>query len=176
MYGNWVYGDIFATTSAYSGDGDWEDDWALVKLSSAFSSSPSDEFDLYTGADSAYDDIDAHVHNLAYPAYIWDDPVCVWNDNGSDMPDGAELYHQSNVEVSSIETSRLKYKSDSGPRASGSPYYFCPEGDDAVCGPGEEGRVIGVHAGFWSDGITKRHIGPKATDFGSLAISIMDNN
>jgi hypothetical protein len=70
----------------------------------------------------------------------------------------------------------LKYKSDGAVRSSGSAYYFCPDGDDAVCGPGEEGRVIGVHAGFWTDGITSRYIGPKATDFASTAISIMDNN
>lgn len=176
VYGNMVYGDLFGTTSNYTGDGDWEDDWALVKLSTTFSSSPPDVFDLYQGADSAYDAIDANVYNLAYPAYTYDSPTCVWNDNGSDMPDGAELYMQSNAEVSDIQTSRLKYKSDNGPRASGSPYYFCPDGDDAVCANGDEGRVIGVHAGFWSDGITSRHIGPKATDFASTAISIMDNN
>jgi hypothetical protein len=70
----------------------------------------------------------------------------------------------------------LKYKSDNGPRASGSAYYFCPEGDDAVCAAGDPGRVIGVHAGWWTDGITSRMIGPKATDFASTAISIMDNN
>jgi hypothetical protein len=56
VYGNWVYGDLFATTAGYAGagQGDWEDDWALVKLSAAFSSSPPDVFDLYQEADSAY--------------------------------------------------------------------------------------------------------------------------
>ena len=173
VYGNLVTSALVATTSAYSGDGDWGDDWALVKLASAFPSSPPDMMDLYGGADSAYKDIDDNVHNLAYPSWVG---ACIQNDNGPDLPGGAELYHQDDAEVSSTTTKRVKYKSDNGPRASGSAYYFCPENADDYCGSGEKGQVIGVHSGFWSNGLTNRHIGPKATDFRSLAISIMDNN
>ena len=173
VYGNLVSSTLLATTSAYSGDGDWGDDWALVKLASAFPSSPPDMMDLYGSADSAYKNIDDNVHNLAYPSWVGN---CNLNDNGLALPGGAELYHQDNAEVASTTTKQVRYKSDNGPRASGSAYYFCPEAADDFCAGGEKGQVIGVHSGFGTFGTVKRHVGPKATDFRGLAISIMDNN
>ncbi len=177
VFGNTVSSSNVFSTTAYGGSGDWGDDWALVKLSTPFPSAPTDMMDLFTGSDSAYDAIDDNVHNLAYPSWTSNaSNSCIQNDNGSTMIDGAELFHQANAEVSAIQNKRLKYKSDNGPRASGSGYYFCPAGADDTCGGGEEGRVIGIHSGFWSDGITRRHIGPKSTNFSGLAISIMNSN
>jgi V8-like Glu-specific endopeptidase len=175
VYGNLVSSTIVAAPVGYAGSSksDWEDDWALIKLQSAFPSAPADMMDLYGGADSDYKAINNNVHNLAYPAWVGN---CIQNNNGTDLPAGAELYHQADAEVSSTTTRQVRYKSDSGPRASGSAYYFCPEGADDVCGSGEKGQVIGVHSGFGTFGTVKRHVGPKATDFRGVAISFMDNN
>ena len=173
--GSMIKGDFFAYGPGYLPNTPWDEDWAVMKLTSAFTWLP-DVHDLYGGSDAAYDDIDANVHNLAYPGFTWDSPICVLNDNGTTLLGGLELYHQSNAEVSAIQNKGLKYKSDSGPSASGSAYYFCPDGDDAVCAQDDEGRIIGVHSGWRTDGITGRHVGPKSTYFSSVAITFMNNN
>ena len=64
-------------------------------------------------------------------------------------------------------------KIDGTPGHSGSPIYYCPDGDNNVCGPGETGYVIAVFAGWNS--VANRWIGPKVAAFRDAANAFMDD-
>lgn len=145
-------------------DHDYEDDWALLELTSDHPTTPGGDMDIYGGSDSAFEDIDDHVHLLGYPSFVL-------SAGGSCIAGNEDLFHLSDAEVTSSPSGRLRLKSDGAPQQSGSPYYFCPDSADDVCGPGEEGRVIAVHAGF--NPVNNRYVGPKASSFRAEALAIM---
>ena len=75
--------------------------------------------------------------------------------------------------IASITSKRLRLKLDGSPGHSGSPIYYCPAGDDNVCGSGEKGFVIGVFAGWNS--ATDRHVGPKSASFRDAALAFLND-
>ena len=120
--------------------------------------------DLYGASDSGFEDIDDKIHLLGYPRFVL-------NAAGDCKAGNEDLFHLKNAKATSTHAGRVRFKSDGAPQQSGAPYYFCPEGPDDVCGPGEEGRVVAVHAGF--NPVSNRYVGPKASAFYAEALSIM---
>lgn len=153
-----------ATYNPSSIDEDYDDDWALIKLSSSFTNALTD-MDLWTGADSTFQDIGSNVHLLGYPSFVLNaSNICVAG--------GDDLFHLSDALTMATAGDRVKFKSDGAPGQSGAPYYFCPEDADDFCGSGELGRVVALHSGF--NPVENRYVGPKGSSFADEAITIMD--
>ena len=176
-----VFGEVLAVQdfhlpAGYSGDGDWEKDWMLMHLPAGFPTDTAD-MDLFDGPDSMFESIDDHVHNLAYPSATLPGTAtfhtCDDNDGGT-WPDTRELFHQSNSDVTGSPTGLVKLKSDNSTAASGSSFYFCPDGNASACGAGEKGDIISVASGMlispW-----QRVIGPKASDFRATAVIMIQS-
>ncbi len=152
--------------SGSGGGTDFSDDWAIIELEETWSEAgygTAEDMDLSSASDTTLGNL-SKVHNLAFPGYL---PGCT-------LSSGSTLIHNAEDEpIATITSKRLKLKLDGSAGHSGSPIYYCPEGDNDVCGGGELGFVIGVFAG-WNSG-TKRHVGPKASSFRSAAIAFMDD-
>ncbi|MBA2321727.1 MAG: hypothetical protein H0V89_11290 [Deltaproteobacteria bacterium] len=82
-----------------------------------------------------------------------------------------DLVHTFNNEVTATASDNLRFKGDFSGGQSGGPIYYCPDGDDTVCGSGDLGFVVAVAAGF--SGYYNRVMGPRASNFRSWAIGIM---
>jgi len=148
--------------SVDGGGTDFADDWAIIELQSSWSSGYED-MDMSSAPDSTLSGLD-RVQNLAFP---WFFPLCLdsW---------GAQLTHNTEFEpIASIHNKKLRFKIDGTPGHSGSPLYYCPEGDNNICGGGEKGFVIGVFAG-WNT-TNNRFVGPKSAHFFDDAQAFMDD-
>jgi hypothetical protein len=167
VHGETVGVDAIHVASGYNYtaiDHDYEDDWALLKLDSTHPTPAGGDMDIYGGSDSDFEDIDEKVHLLGYPSFVL-------SAAGNCIAGNEDLFHLKNAKATSTPAGRVRFKSDGAPQQSGAPYYFCPDGADDVCGAGEEGRVVAVHAGF--NPVNNRYVGPKASSFRAEALSIM---
>lgn len=112
--------------------------------------------DLSSASDA---DLEAltEVHNTAIPGYVKDGAnTCVDNHIATN------LYHNLEDEpVANVLSNAVRFKIDTTAGASGSPFYFCPEGGDPACpgGGGEVGTVYGVLSAYL--GGPNRVAGPK---------------
>ncbi|MCR9160711.1 MAG: trypsin-like serine protease [Nannocystaceae bacterium] len=148
--------------SGSGGGTDFADDWAIIELSSSWSSGYED-MDLSSAGDGTLDNLD-RVQNLAFPQFF---PLC-------QNAGGHQLIHNTEFEpIASIANKKLRFKIDGTPGHSGSPLYYCPEGDNDICGGGEKGFVIGVWAG-WNTS-NNRFVGPKSAFFFDDAMAFMDD-
>ncbi|MEQ1570385.1 MAG: trypsin-like serine protease [Myxococcota bacterium] len=146
-------------------DDDYDDDWAVLVLDSPLSYGAID-MDIFGGADSDFTNIGANVHLNGYPfAVLTSSGSC---DDGDD-----NLFVQTNALVTSTAYARIKLKSDGAVGQSGAGYFFCPDGDDAVCADNDVGMVVGVHSG-WNP-VEDRYIGPRGAAFRAAAIALMEN-
>ncbi len=148
--------------SSTGGGTDFADDWAIIELSSSWSSGYED-MDLSSAPDGTLDNLD-RVQNLAFPEFF---PLC--QDAG-----GHQLVHNTEFEpIASIHNKKLRFKIDGTPGHSGSPLYYCPEGNNNICGGGEKGFVIAVWAG-WNTA-NNRFVGPKSGFFFEDAQAFLDD-
>jgi hypothetical protein len=123
--------------------------------------------DLYDGDDSAFHDIGSSVHMLGYPNFVTNAAGdCISGDN--------DLFHYSDGKVTASPAKKIKLKADNSAGQSGSPLFFCPEGPDDTCGSGEKAKIIGINAGQIFG--PTRAVGPKASSFRELAVSIIADN
>jgi hypothetical protein len=161
----WTYRDVeiyHINPEWLPNQGDFDDDYALVKLESPFTGQP--DMDLSNATDATLSGVGSNFHNLGIPA--WTSP-CVSNtfDN--------HVYHTDNNEVTHIADVRLRWLGDGGEGHSGGPLYYCPDGADDVCAPSEKGYVVAVLSG-WST-LQSRWVGPRSRDFYDWAQNLMDN-
>jgi V8-like Glu-specific endopeptidase len=143
--------------SSTGGGTDFADDWAIIELSGSWNTTVED-MDMSSASDATIGNL-TNVHNLGFPGFA---PSCT-------NQGGTTLFHNQEWEpVAAIKNKKLKLKIDGAPGQSGSPIYYCPEGDNNVCGGGEPGFVIMVFAGWNS--VDKRFVGPKVPNFKSEAL------
>ncbi len=146
--------------SGSGGGTDFEDDWAIVELEQTWSAAgfgTAEDMDLSSAGDDVLADL-TNVHNLAFPQFL---PGC-------SVSSGTTLIHNQEWEpIASIQNKRLRLKLDGSPGHSGSPIYYCPDGDNNVCGADESGFVIAVFSG-WNTA-DDRHVGPKTASFVTAA-------
>jgi len=139
---------------------DFADDWAIINL--LVNLAPNSWTSPISGAS------DTTLENLSrvrtYGMHGFISPGCT--------PNGSMLRNVEVEPIAAVLNSKLRFKTDNSPGASGSPYYYCPSGNDSFCGGTETPFVIGVHSGWNS--ANKRAVGPKAASFRSLAITFMD--
>jgi V8-like Glu-specific endopeptidase len=142
--------------SGNGGGTDFGDDWAIIELSGSWTTTAED-MDLSSASDTTISNLD-NLKNIGFPGFA---PTC-------GAANGNTLYYNKELEpVAGITSKKLKMKIDGAPGQSGSPIYYCPDGDNDECQDGETGFVIGVFAGW--DSVGNRFVGPKVPDFKSSA-------
>jgi len=163
--------DLSASYGGGSGSGggtDFGDDWAVIELESSWAtagfSSPG-RMKLSSAGNDTLRDLTS-IHNLAFPGFV---PGCT----AVSLPPTVLIHNEENQRISGVTSKRIKMKIDGTPGHSGSPIYYCPDGDNNVCGPGETGYVIAVFAGWNS--VANRWIGPKVAAFRDAANAFMDD-
>ncbi|MFK7931563.1 MAG: serine protease [Myxococcota bacterium] len=162
---------ITVASSYFASPTDFGDDWAILELSSGFSTNMPD-MDLWDGTDSKFENIGAKVHNLGYPGdVLTSSGSCSSNVDGTNAW-GLGLRHHANAEVTSTPTKKVRLKGDGSPGNSGGPWYFCPASADDVCGPGEKGEIVAIAAGY--NTVNARHVGPKASNFRPEALTFIN--
>jgi V8-like Glu-specific endopeptidase len=144
---------------------DPSDDYALLELVDALDA-PFNDMDLSRVPESFLKSLDA-VHNVALPGSA---PGC--GDNVSDSGIALRRYVQTGGPLGSMNDQRVNLKMDGGPGHSGSPIFYCPEGDDDVCTDDETGFVIAVWSGW--NGFTTTQTAARASRFRGWAIALMD--
>lgn len=152
--------------SGSGGGTDFADDWAIIELDQTWSAAgfgTAEDMDLSSASDTVLGNL-TKVHNLAFPQFL---PGC-------SLSSGTTLIHNlENEPIAAIQNKRLRFKIDGSAGHSGSPIYYCPTGDDNVCGAGEKGFVIAVFAG-WNT-LNDRHVGPKSASFIDAAVAFMND-
>lgn len=147
--------------SGSGGGTDFADDWAIIELDSSWSAGYED-MDMSSAGDGTLDALDK-VHNLGFTSFF---PLC--------QDTGLKLLHNVEAEpIAAVLNKKLRFKIDGTPGHSGGPLYYCPEGDNNICGGGEKGFVIAVFAG-WNTA-NNRFVGPKSEFFFDTAQAFMDD-
>jgi V8-like Glu-specific endopeptidase len=148
--------------AGYNAEWDPSDDWVLLKLSSPLAA-PFFEMDISGASDTTLADLD-QVSNYAFPSYA---PNCTSNNSvGMFLGSG---------ELGTIYSARVNFKLDGGPRHSGSPVFYCPNGNgNDTCEDDEKAFVISVWTGW--NGFETTHVGAKGPEQRTGAIAIMDSN
>jgi len=137
------------------------DDWAIIEVSGAWIS-PVEEMSLSSASDDTIMQL-TNVHNLSFPRFA---PGCESN--------SLTLYHNQEFEpVASVSNKKVRLKVDASKGQSGSPIYYCPEGNNNVCGSGEKGFVIAVLSGWKA--AEKRVVGPKVSKFRKSALVFIND-
>jgi V8-like Glu-specific endopeptidase len=78
-------------------------------------------------------------------------------------------------ELGAIYADKVNFKIDGGPGHSGSPVFYCPNGNnDGECDGDEQGFVIAVWSGW--NGFETTMVGAKGPSHRTSAIATMDNN
>ena len=152
--------------SSTGGGTDFADDWAIVELDTTWVTagfSRAEDMDMSQAGDSTLDAL-TNVHNLGFPGFA---PNC-------SNAGGNTLFHNKEPEpIAATKNKKIKLKIDTTPGHSGGPYYYCPTGDNNICGGGEKGFVWGVHAGWNS--FDDRAVGPKVAFFRSAALVFVND-
>lgn len=150
-------------------DNDWingspsvSDDIALIQLDSAFASGFKD-MDISSASDTTIGSI-TEPHNLGLPDFAGGLDGCNATSN---------IFHNASDEFGSIYSDKINLKMDGAHGQSGGPVYYCPDGDDNVCGPDEDGFVLVVWSA-WDTALTT-HRGPKGPAFVNWATTIMNS-
>lgn len=143
---------------------DYDDDYALIKLKSPWSSSYAD-FDISSVDDATLQAVGANFHNLGFPEWF---TLCstTW---------AQELVHSANNDLTFFGAETLRWKGDGTRGHSGGPVYYCPEGVASECGVGDDGYVVAVFGG-WSPWPVSRFVGARGANFADWAIDIMDTH
>ncbi len=152
--------------SATGGGTDFADDWAIIELTSSWvlaGFSRAQDMDMSRAGDSILDAL-TNVNNLGFPGFA---PNCA-------SAGGNTLFHNREQEpIAATTTRKLRLKLDTTPGHSGGPNYYCPRDSNNVCGSGDKGFVIGVHAG-WNP-VNDRAVGPKVAYFRSAALAFIND-
>jgi V8-like Glu-specific endopeptidase len=149
--------------SGYSSPGaDPKDDYTLLRLDAPFVQ-PFSDMDVSSASDSTMSNLGG-VFNLAYPAYERNCGLNGWR----------HLLRNDDETLGSIYSKKVNLKMDSGPGHSGSPVYYCPDGDSYGCVGTEEGFILAIISGW--NGFETTVVGPKGASFRDWATGIMDNN
>jgi hypothetical protein len=151
------FSDSYTGGNAHAVFTDFDDDWAIIELSGAWTTTAKNMV-MSAALDDTIGSLTG-VHNLGFPMFA---PTC-----GGAY--GDTLHHNHEMEpVASITTKLLKLKIDGSPGQSGGPVYYCPDGDDDECAAGDSGYVLAVFAG-WQP-LTNRYVGPKVPHFRAAAV------
>jgi V8-like Glu-specific endopeptidase len=140
------------------------DDWALLKLDTLLQT-PFFDMDISGASDSTLGAI-TNPTNLAFPRFA---PYCTDNASSGVVEN---LFVNSAGGLGSIFDKKVFIQMDAGPGHSGSPVFFCPEGDDNECVDDEKGFVIALIADW--DGFDTTFTGPKGPSFRTSATIVMD--
>ena len=143
---------------------DPNDDWALLHLSVPLAA-PYSDMDISSLGDSAMADL-PQIANLAFPAFA---PNCSNNVFSSVFDD---LFSNSVGQLGSIFSEKVNLKIDGGPGHSGSPVFYCPNGNE-LCEGDEKGFVLAVWSGW--DGLATTTVGTKGPAFRDAAVGVMDS-
>ncbi len=155
---------IFHGFDYADGMNDYRDDYAMVKLDSAFPAG-TPTMRLSAHSESVLQDVDHNFHNLGFAGYY---PECM--DRRADPP----LLHSDNNNPTSIQSDAMKWKGDASVGMSGGPLYFCPDGADDYCGSGQAGSVVAVLSGFHTTSGNDRYVGPRVSSFRAWARQLID--
>lgn len=146
---------------------DPKDDWALLKLAAPLKA-PFNDMDISGASDSTLNGL-GNVSNYAFPAFA---PHCSDNINGSIVD---AMWMNTAGELGAIYADKVNFKIDGGPGHSGSPVFYCPNGDnDGECEGDEQAFVIAVWSGW--NGVETTMVGAKGPSHRTSAIATMDNN
>jgi hypothetical protein len=155
--------DTYTGGSGSGGGTDYNDDWAILELTSAWSSPSATDMSLSQASDSVLEDL-GRVRNLAYPLFT----IGV----GCVNQQANTLFRNIEYEpIANVMQKRLRLKIDGSPGHSGGAYYYCPDGDDDLCTSTSHGFVIGINSGY--NPANKRMVGPKASYFRDAALAFM---
>ncbi|MDG1051573.1 MAG: serine protease [Planctomycetota bacterium] len=165
--GNYQAGAVARTVTSitlpggYTGDGDFNDDYALLHLNI----SPSVGWMAISRASNATIKA-ADSYNAGYPGFT---PGCVANLVGGTLSSfwGVKQYW-SKGDLFGTTAKRVKTRLDSGPGHSGSPIYYYPSG---CCGSHYVTGVLAGHVDFWIG--TDYTGGPKGSAIRSWVIANM---
>jgi hypothetical protein len=152
--------ETFHINTTFSGNVDFDDDWALIKTTGSLG---PEEMDLSSANDATLQQVGASFHNLGIPGWA---PLC-------SPTNQTTLFHSTNNDITDFQNVRLRWRGDGTPGHSGGPIYYCPEGSSvSACAPGEKGFVVSVFAGWNS--VYDRFVGPRVSEWRDEAITIMD--
>jgi len=140
---------------------DPDDDWALLKLKTAFSNDPVDMMDISNASNSTLNDVGPNFHNVGFPKYVGN---CSRN---------YDLYHSDNTDITHKDDYSLEWTGDYSAGQSGSPVYYCPDGAVDYCDFGDKGFVVAVAAGWDTD--DDMMTGARGSGFKSTAVNVMDS-
>ncbi|MEO0972510.1 MAG: hypothetical protein AAFX85_05390 [Pseudomonadota bacterium] len=137
---------------SYSGDGDFNDDYAVLRLSTK----PTKIGWMAISSASNSTIKNADSYKSAYPSY---GPGCAANSPSPQVIGlGARRQYWMKGDLFDTTSSRIKTRLDAGPGESGGAYYYYPSG---CCG---SHYITGVHAGFVDVGVgNDYHGGPKGS-------------
>jgi hypothetical protein len=155
--------------SGFSSPGfDPKDDWALLKLAAPLQA-PFFNMDISGASDTTLNNNSTAVVNYAFPQFA---PNCSSNLNGSFFEG---MWMNTAGELGSIYSEKVNFKIDGGHGHSGSPVFYCPNGDNnGECEDDEKGFVISVWSGW--NGFETTMVGAKGPSHRTSAIATMDNN
>ena len=160
------FSDRYRGGSGAGGGTDFEDDWAIVELTSTWRRAGfrrAEVMHLSAAGDGTLDDLDI-VRNLGFPQFA---PDCT-PANGNILFDNQEM-----EPIAATLARKLRLKIDLTPGHSGGPFYYCPVADDNVCLGNEMAFVYGVVAGWNS--VNNRVVGPKVSSFRSAALAFLND-
>ena len=140
--------------NAFNPPTDPDDDFVILRLSSAFTNSPGD-MDFSDANDATLNAVGENFHDLGFPRFF---PGCTPVSLGSLI-----LTHASDYDLTYKGSQSLRWTGDGSLGQSGSPVYFCPTGDDTVCATSDKGVVVAVFAGW--NGFWQRFVGPRVSHF-----------
>jgi V8-like Glu-specific endopeptidase len=148
----------------FSGSTDPNDDWALLHLATPLDA-PFFDMDISNASDTTLEALDTVV-NYAFPQFA---PNCNNNLIGGIAQ---QMFMNTVGQLGSIYSEKINLMIDGGPGHSGSPVFYCPDGDNNVCAGDEKGFVIAVWSGW--DGFATTATGTKGASFRDAATGVMD--
>jgi len=154
---------------AFIADLDYGDDWALIKIGSPFTTSVG-HMKLYDGAKVAVPKDEDIIHLVGYPLYTYPSGACYDNSVYLDR------FHLPNAIITAIPGNVLKIRGDGARGQSGASYFFCPAGAYDECEPGDQGEMVGTHAGYVDLFMNQRYRGPYVDGFRATAQSLVTSD
>ena len=157
--------DSYSGGSADGGGSDFNDDWALLELTSTWEDDgrpEAEDMDMSRVGDGTLDAL-TRINNLGLPGFV----------NGCSNVGGGTLMHNDEREpLTATYNKSVRMKIETGPGHSGGPVYYCPGGSSKNrCESGDKAFVFAVHAGY--NTLVKRAVGPKVAYFRDTALAIL---